>query len=193
MDRLEQMKKSWGQTKIDSPASALDNVVDEITSSKLRSTRNKIARQICRQIALCVIAPLIIPAGHLLAGIDFPAWFTVLYTTFFLVMALLHFLSYKTLTKIDLVTMNVVTACEAILRYRRQNICLRLVRLALGVVVAAALIYVFCGMGDTTLVICCWAGLVAGGIIGIMIHRRQLHHINLMLDQVKTLNNVKTD
>lgn len=185
MDKFDQLKQQWNKTEVNKSHDT-PGMIDRITSRDLYTKRERLARSSCIATVMCLLAPALIPICNSLIGKTFPVWFAVIYTIFFIVMAIMQGILYKTIISIDFISMTVSQACQATLNYRQMKQNFRITGIIMGAIVIGALLYVIGNSGDTSLIIGAWTGLTIGIAIGIIQDRRQRRLINDMLDHIQS-------
>ncbi len=183
MDNLDKLKKQWNKTTIKRDERERD-LIDRTVNRRLTSTRERIAMSQCVIVAVCLVAPALIPLCRVTGGIDFPRWFGLVYTLFFIVMAAFQCVLYYVLSNIDFMKLSVKEAVNALVKYRRLKMRLKFVSVALGAVTIGLMFYAMGDMFSVEVIAGAWVGLVIGGAIGLMLDRRDRRLISRMLDDL---------
>lgn len=187
MDNLDLLKQKWDSTVVNHPSQAQTQLVDKIKSSRLSSSRQRIAMHCCVSIAICIIAvPLIFIAGSV--GLDIPVWFDSLYILYFMAIALMKGILYHRISNLDFMMMPVKDAMRGVLRFKKTKLRFKLISLSLGAVVICTLLYLIARDGDSAAMSGALSGLVIGVVTGFFVDRHQRRLLNELLAELDEMD-----
>ena len=163
IDRLRSQWKNMDLTSEELDRHARE-VADALARNRTVGARQKLCRRLKRIGICCCLGPLWL---WLDKGLPLSWWFQVAYVVFFGVMAVLHYIQYRSLGRIDLIGADVVTALKGVYRFR----LLRRRSILLGYLLAIPLLVwlftIIYATGHGPFIAGAWSGLVVGLAIGL--------------------------
>lgn len=143
---------------------AAREVADALARNRTVGAKQKLRRRLKGLGICCCWCPLWL---CVVRGLPLSEWFQAAYVAFFAVMAVLYYLQYRSLGRVDLVEADVRTALSGVYRFRMLRRRSILIGYILAVPLLVWLFHIIYATGYRPFVAGAWSGLAVGLVIGL--------------------------
>ncbi len=174
---IDELKKQWKSMELRIDQLEKDNkrLLSCISNDKVWGVRKKLQTRYFALIVLCVVSPVWILLMNEMYYIDTEV--LIIYTFFFVVMAVVNSYIYNLIGKVDCSSMTIKEALMAITKVEETRRRGQLLGWILAVPLVIILFRVFSEMGHPEVLYGASVGLVIGGIYGYIFDRQTLQLI----------------
>lgn len=169
---LDGLKSQWKSMELRINQLEKDNKSLEmrITRDRMKGVREKLMARYRAIIMVCIFSPIWMLMMNELYQVDVEV--SIVYTFFFLVMALANYYMYRLIGKVDCSTMSIKEALMTTVKVEETRQRVKLLGWILGLPLILIMLDVFKEMGHPEVIYGACAGLVIGGVVGYFIERK---------------------
>ena len=169
---LDGLKSQWKSMELRINQLEKDNKSLEmrITRDRMKGVREKLMARYRAIIMVCIFSPIWMLMMNELYQVDVEV--SIVYTFFFLVMALANYYMCRLIGKVECSTMSIKDALMATLKVEETRQRVKLLGWILGLPLILIMFDVFKEMGHPEVIYGACAGLVIGGVVGYFIERK---------------------
>lgn len=169
---LDGLKSQWKSMELRINQLEKDNKSLEmrITRDRMKGVREKLMARYRAIIMVCIFSPIWMLMMNELYQVDVEV--SIVYTFFFLVMALANYYMHRIIGKVDCSTMSIKEALMATVKVEETRQRVKLLGWILGLPLILIMFDVFKEMGHPEVIYGACAGLVIGGVVGYFIERK---------------------
>lgn len=169
---IDELKRQWKSMELRIGQLEKDNkqLLSRISGDRMKGVRGKLMARYRAIIMVCIFSPLWIVLMDKTLNLDDEI--IIIYTFFFLVMALANYYMYKLIAKIDCYKMSIKEALVATTKVEDTRQKVKLLGWILAVPLVIILFRVFSEMGHPEVIYGACGGIVIGGLIGYFVERK---------------------
>ena len=169
---IDELKSQWKsmELRIDRLEKDNKNLLSRISNERMKSVREKLLARYRAIIMVCIFSPLWIVMMDKVWNLDNEI--LIVYTFFFMVMALANYYMYQLIGKVDCSRMSIKEALVATTKVEETRQKVKLLGWILGLPLIIIMFDVFKEMGHPEIIYGACVGLVIGGVVGYLVERK---------------------
>lgn len=169
---IDELKSQWKSMELRIDRLEKDNkqLLSRISSDRMKGVRGKLMARYRSIIMVCVLSPSWIVLMDRMLSLDDEIF--IIYTFFFLVMALANYYLYRLIGKVDCSVMSIKEALVATAKVEDTRQKVKLLGWILAVPLMIIMFDVFQEIGHPEVIYGACAGLVIGGLVGYLVERK---------------------
>ena len=169
---IDELKSQWKSMELHINRLEKENkqLLSRISGDRMKGVRGKLMARYRSIIVVCVLSPSWIILMDRMLCLDDEIF--IVYTFFFLVMALANYYMYRLIAKIDCSVMSIKEALMATTKVEETRQKVKLLGWILGLPLIIIMFDVFKEMGHPEIIYGACVGLVIGGVVGYFVERK---------------------
>ena len=187
---IDELKSQWKSMELRIDRLEKDNkqLLSRISSDRMKGVRGKLMTRYRSVIMVCVLSPSWIVLMDKMWNLDNEI--LIIYTFFFVVMALANYYMYRLIGKVDCSKLSIKDALAATAKVEDTRQKVKLLGWILAVPLTIIMFDVFEEIGHPEVIYGACAGLVIGGVVGCLVERKTRR---LIRELRQTLNDALAD
>lgn len=169
---IDELKSQWKsmELRIDRLEKDNKNLLSRISNERVKSVREKLLARYRAIIMVCIFSPLWIVMMDKVWNLDNEI--LIVYTFFFMVMALANYYMYQLIGKVDCSKLTIKEALIAVTKVEETRQKVKLLGWIFGLPLIIIMFDVFKKMGHPEIIYGACVGLVIGGVVGYLVERK---------------------
>lgn len=169
---IDELKSQWKsmELRIDRLEKDNKNLLSRISNERVKSVREKLLARYRAIIMVCIFSPLWIVMMDKVWNLDNEI--LIVYTFFFMVMALANYYMYQLIGKVDCSKLTIKEALIAVTKVEETRQKVKLLGWIFGLPLIIIMFDVFKEMGHPEIIYGACVGLVIGGVVGYLVERK---------------------
>ena len=169
---IDELKSQWKsmELRIDRLEKDNKNLLSCISNERVKSVREKLLARYRAIIMVCIFSPLWIVMMDKVWNLDNEI--LIVYTFFFMVMALANYYMYQLIGKVDCSKLTIKEALIAVTKVEETRQKVKLLGWIFGLPLIIIMFDVFKEMGHPEIIYGACVGLVIGGVVGYLVERK---------------------
>lgn len=169
---IDELKSQWKSMELRIDRLEKDNksLLSRISNERMKSVREKLLARYRAIIMVCIFSPLWIVMMDKVWNLDNEI--LIVYTFFFMVMALANYYMYQLIGKVDCSKLTIKEALIAVTKVEETRQKVKLLGWIFGLPLIIIMFDVFKEMGHPEIIYGACVGLVIGGVVGYLVERK---------------------
>lgn len=169
---IDELKSQWKSMELRIDHLKKDNkqLLSRISGDRMKGVRGKLMARYRSIIMVCVLSPSWVVLMDKIWNLDNEI--LIIYTFFFVVMALANYYMYRLIGKVDCSVMSIKEALVATAKVEDTRQKVKLLGWILAVPLMIIMFDVFEEMGHSEVIYGACAGLIIGGVVGYFVERK---------------------